>query len=60
MIKFGKGTTTDEREKLISLVREFKDVFSWYYKYLKAYRKDVIQHTIPLIDGTKPFRQKLR
>jgi ribonuclease HI len=27
MIKFGKGTMTDEREKLISLIREFKDVF---------------------------------
>jgi hypothetical protein len=28
MVKFGKGTTPDEREKLISLIREFKDVFS--------------------------------
>jgi ribonuclease HI len=60
MIKFGKGTTTDEREKLISLIREFKDVFAWSYEDLKAYHEDVIQHAIPLIDGTKPFRQKLR
>jgi len=37
MIKFGKGTTTDEREKLISLVREFKDVFSWSYEDMKDY-----------------------
>jgi hypothetical protein len=29
MIKFGKGTMSDEREKFISLIREFKDVFSW-------------------------------
>jgi hypothetical protein len=39
MVKFGKGTTPDEREKLIALIREFKDVFSWSYEYLKAYQK---------------------
>jgi hypothetical protein len=60
MVKFGKGTTPDEREKLISLIREFKDVFSWSYEYLKAYREDVIQHAIPLKEGTKPFKKKLR
>jgi hypothetical protein len=60
LIKFGKGTTTDERENLTTLIREFKDVFTWYYEYLKAYQEDVIQHVIPLINGAKPFRQKLR
>jgi hypothetical protein len=60
MIKFGKGTMFDEREKLIALITEFKDVFAWSYEYLKAYREDVKQHVIPLIDGMKPFRQKLR
>jgi hypothetical protein len=56
MIKFGKGTISDEREKLIALIREFKDVFAWSYEDLEAYREDVIQHAIPLIDGTKTFR----
>ena len=37
MVKFGKGTTSNEREKLISLIREFKDVLSWSYEDLKAY-----------------------
>jgi hypothetical protein len=30
------------------------------YDELKVYRKDVIQHVIPLKQDTKPFRQKLR
>jgi mRNA-degrading endonuclease RelE of RelBE toxin-antitoxin system len=60
LVKFGKGTMTDEREKLISLIREFKDVFSWYYKYIKAFREELMQHAIPLIDGTKPFRKNLK
>jgi hypothetical protein len=59
LIKFGKGTTTDERENLIALIREFKYVFVWSYEDLKAYWEDAIQHVIPLIDGTRPLRQKL-
>jgi len=38
MVKFGKGTTLDEREKLITIISEFKDVFTWSYEGLKAYR----------------------
>jgi hypothetical protein len=60
LIKFGKIKMVDERENMTTLIREFKDVFSWYYKDLKAYWEDVIQHTIPLIDGMKPFRQKIK
>lgn len=39
---------------------DFKDVFAWSYDDMKAYKDDVIQHTIPLVEGAKPFRQKLR
>jgi hypothetical protein len=60
LIKFGKGTTTDKREKTTTLIREYKDVFAWSYEDVKAYREDVIQHAIPLINGAKPFRKKLR
>ena len=46
--------------EILDLIREFKDTFSWNYDELKEYRGDVIQHAIPLIEGDKPFRQKLR
>jgi hypothetical protein len=48
-----------ERKELISLVYEYRDVFAFTYDELKAYHEDVIQHTIPLKEDTKPFRQKL-
>jgi hypothetical protein len=60
MIKIGKGTSEKERKELINLVHEYRDVFAFTYDELKAYREDVIQHTIPLKEDTKPFRQKLR
>jgi hypothetical protein len=38
MVKIGKGTTEKERNKILDLVREFKDTFAWAYDDLKAYR----------------------
>jgi hypothetical protein len=60
MVKIGKGTTKKERLEILTLVKEFKDTFAWNYDELKAYRGNVIQHAIPLVEGAKPFRQKLR
>jgi hypothetical protein len=60
VIKIGKGTTLSERESIINLIQEYKDIFAWSYDDLKAYKGDIIQHTIPLKEGAKPFRQKLR
>jgi hypothetical protein len=60
MVKIGKGTTKAKRDGILDLIRQFKDIFSWTYDDLKSYRSDVIQHAIPLVEGAKPFRQKLR
>jgi hypothetical protein len=56
MVNIGKGTTEKERLQILALIREFKDTFAWNYDELKAYRGDVIQHTIALVEGAKPFR----
>jgi len=55
MIKIGKGTSK-KKKNLVNLVQEYRDVFAFTYDELKAYREDVIQHTIPLKKNTKPFQ----
>jgi hypothetical protein len=60
MVKIAKGTTKKERVEILDLTRESKDSFAWNYDELKAYRGDVIQHVIPLTEGAKPFRKKIR
>ena len=60
MVKIGKSTPKDEKEQIINLLREYRDVLAFTYDELKVYREDVIQHTIPLKEEAKPFRQKLR
>jgi hypothetical protein len=60
IVKLGKGMTLAKRKELLAHIKEFKDVFAWSHGDLKFYREDVIQHGIPLKEGAKPFRQKLR
>jgi hypothetical protein len=60
LIKVGKTTPIEERNEIVKLLKEYRDVLAFSYDELKVYREDVIQHVIPLKEGTNPFRQKLR
>jgi hypothetical protein len=60
MVKIGKTTPIEERNEIVKLLKEYRDVLAFSYDELKVYREDVIQHVIPLKEETKPFRQKLR
>jgi hypothetical protein len=59
LIKVGKTTLIEERNEIVKLLKEYRDVLAVGYDELKVYRENVIQHVIPLKEGTKPFRQKL-
>ena len=50
----------NQKLKYVELIREFQDVFAWSYEDLKSYDTSIIQHTIPLKENQKPFKQKLR
>jgi hypothetical protein len=60
IIKVGKICTLEEKRKIVALVREYRDIFAWSYDELKAYDPKIINHTIPLLEHVKPFRQRLR
>ena len=57
--KYVKLSSILTREKMVEyteLLREFVDVFSWTYEYLRTYDTSVIEHNIPLKEEAKPFR----
>ena len=58
--KLSKSLPPNQKLKYVELMREFQDVFAWSYEDLKSYDTSIIQHTIPLKDNQKPFKQKLR
>ncbi|XP_077221935.1 uncharacterized protein LOC143855747 [Tasmannia lanceolata] len=59
-IRIGKTLSPEEREELITLLKEFKEVFAWSYDDMPGLSEDIVQHRLPLIPGAKPKKQKLR
>jgi hypothetical protein len=59
-VNLGKTMSKEDRKSYLKLFKEYQDVFSWSYRELKTYDTHIIQHTIPLKSGVKPFQQNLR
>jgi hypothetical protein len=60
IIKLSKTLSPEIKQRYISLMKDFPDVFAWSYEDLKVYDTKVIQHVIPIKDDHKPFKKKLR
>jgi hypothetical protein len=58
--KLSKSLSFENKDKYLELIRQFSDVFAWSYEDIKVYDKSIIQHTIPIKEDQKPFKQKLR
>jgi len=41
-------------------MKKYIDIFAWSYADFKSYDPNAIQHTIPIKENEKPFKQKLR
>ena len=59
-VNLGKCCLPMERDKFISLFKQYKDVFSWTYQELKTYDTSIIKHIVPIKAGVKPYQQPLR
>lgn len=60
LVKLYVGISPNFQEKYIKLFKNYVDVFAWSYEDLKNYDVNIIQHKIPLKEGVKPYKQKLR
>jgi hypothetical protein len=58
MMEIDEGISRKERKAIENLIRKFRDTFAFPHDGLKAYKGDVIQHTIPLKEGAKPLRYR--
>ena len=45
-VNLGTCCSPGERSQFIKLFQQYKDIFSWTYKYLKTYDMRIIQHII--------------
>ena len=54
MIQVGNTLTTSEKDALVALLTEFKEVFAWLYEYMLGIDTDIVQHCIPTAPTMKP------
>ena len=60
MIQVGNTLTISEKDALVALLTEFKEVFAWSYKDMPEIDTDIVQHYIPTYPTMKSVKQKLR
>jgi hypothetical protein len=59
-VKLSSSLSKEQRVEYVRLLKEFDDVFSWTYEYLRTYDTSIIEHKIPLKEDAKPFKKNLR
>jgi hypothetical protein len=59
-LKIGTLITPKQRAEMITLLQEYADVFAWSCKDMPGFDTNIVVHKIPLEEGCKPVKQKLR
>lgn len=59
IVQIGKSLTKLEKQELVALLHEFKEVFAWSYQDMPGIAADFFQHNIPTDPTFKPVKQKL-
>ncbi|RVW12753.1 hypothetical protein CK203_108642 [Vitis vinifera] len=53
-LKIGLPLSTDERNRLIHLLRSYLDVFAWSYEDMSGLDPSIVQHHLPILPHAKP------
>lgn len=59
-VNLEKFCKESEKYRLLKLLKEFEDVFTWSYKYLKDLCRGKFKHEIPLKPNAMSFSQKIK
>ena len=59
-LKIGSPLFTDERDRLIYLLRSYLDFFAWSYEDMPSLNPSIVQHHLPILPHARPVKQKLR
>nr|CAN74716.1 hypothetical protein VITISV_033046 [Vitis vinifera] len=59
-LKIGSPLSTDERDRLIHLLRSYLDVFAWSYEDMPGLDPSIVQHHLPILPHARSVKQKLR
>ena len=60
MVQIGNTLTSSKKDALVTLLKEFKEVFAWSYEDMPRIDTDIVQNCIPTDPAMKLVKQKLR
>ena len=60
MIQVGNTLTISNKDALVAILIEIKEVFAWSYEYILEIDTNIVQHCIPTDPTMKSVKQKLR
>ena len=55
-LKIGSPLSTDERKRLIHLLRSYLDVFAWSYEDMPGLDPSIVQHHLPILPHARPVK----
>lgn len=56
LVQIGSTLSSEERERLIALLKDCKDIFTWSYEDMLGIDPEIVQHRIPLDPETRPVK----
>ena len=59
LVQIGSTLSSEARERLVALLKDFKDVFAWSYEDMPGIDPEIVQHRIPLDLEARPVKRKL-
>ena len=59
-VKIGALLRPDVKRRLIELLKEYVDIFSWSYQDMSGLDTDIGEHHLPLKPECHPIKKKLR
>ena len=59
-IKVGANLESSVKERLIQLLHDYVEIFSWSYKDMSGLDTDIVVHRLPTREDCLPVKQKVR
>ena len=56
----GANLDPEYKQKLKSLLREYKDCFAWEYYEMPGLDRSIVKHRLPIKPGYRPYQQGAR
>ena len=59
-ISISENLSLMEREELITIIREYTDVFAWNYEDMSGLNPQIVMHRLKIKPDVKPMKQQQR